>query len=406
MTARAPRSFPDSGPLANARRVREPAPGRTKGFTPIPGADLILLSVGAAAGALKAPGLCAELEDAGHEVEVILEPRAADFVGPAAFGGRVVACPSRRPRALLFAPATPATLARLAHGMSGSPALDCWLAAVYPAVAALDAADGATAAHPAVLRNVLTLREGGCNVLLGDGGAMVSSLEAANAVLGALGGPLSGLRVLVTAGGTQEPVDKVRVVGNRSSGKMGRAVAREALRQGAEVTVVAANVEEGEPGVRWVPVGTYAELEEATLRLAREADALVMAAAVSDFTPEQVEEGKIRRGGKKELDLKLVATGDVLKAVRESSPEIFVVGFAATHGDPVPDAREKLESKGADLMVGNDISLPGSGFGSDENEVHIVGQGGEEFVPRSSKGEVARAILGAMARQIGERKER
>ena len=368
---------------------------------------LILLSVGAAAGALKAPDICAELEDAGHDVEVLLEPRATDFAGPAAFGGRVVASPSGRPGALLFAPAAPATLAKLARGMSGTPALDCWLAAVCPTLAALDT-DGATAAHPAVLRNVQTLREDGCKVLLGDGGAMVSPLEAANAVLGTLGGPLTGLRVLVTAGGTQEPIDRVRVVGNRSSGKMGRAVAREALRRGAEVTVVAANVEGREPGVRWVPVQTYAELEQATLRLAREADALVMAAAVSDFTPSRVEEGKIRRGGKKELGLKLVATGDVLKAVRGSSPEIFVVGFAATHGDPVQDAREKLESKGADLMVGNDISLPGSGFGSDENEVHILGRGeaGERFVPHASKAEVARQILDAMAREIGEEKER
>jgi len=363
---------------------------------------LILVSVGPAPGALKAPEICAELEDSGHEVQVFLEPHATVFVGPASFEGRVVEKPTARPQALLFAPATPATLAKLARGMSGSPALDLWLDAIRPAVAALDA-DADTAAHPAVLQNVRDLRGAGCQVLLGQDGAMVSALEAANAVLGGLGGPLSGLRVLVTAGGTREPVDRVRVVSNRSSGKMGRAVAREAVRLGAEVTVVAANVEEREPGVQWVPVETYAELEEATLWLAREADALVMAAAVSDFTPAKVEEGKIRRGGKKEMDLKLVATGDVLKAVRGSSPGLFVVGFAATFGDPVDDAREKLESKGADLMVGNDISLSGSGFGSDENEVHVVGKGGERFVPRASKREVAREILDAMAREIGDK---
>ncbi|HKH76789.1 MAG TPA: phosphopantothenoylcysteine decarboxylase, partial [Rubrobacteraceae bacterium] len=276
---------------------------------------MILVSVGPAPGALKAPEICVELEDSGHEVQVFLEPHATVFVGPASFEGRVVEKPTARPQALLFAPATPATLAKLARGMSGSPALDLWLDAIRPAVAALDA-DADTAAHPAVLQNVRDLRGAGCQVLLGQDGAMVSALEAANAVLGGLGGPLSGLRVLVTAGGTREPVDRVRVVSNRSSGKMGRAVAREAVRLGAEVTVVAANVEEREPGVQWVPVETYAELEEATLWLAREADALVMAAAVSDFTPAKVEEGKIRRGGKKEMDLKLVATGDVLKAVR------------------------------------------------------------------------------------------
>jgi phosphopantothenoylcysteine decarboxylase/phosphopantothenate--cysteine ligase len=363
---------------------------------------LILVSVGPAPGALKAPEICAELQDSGHEVQVVLEPHATVFVGPAAFEGRAVEKPTARPQALLFAPATPATLAKLARGMSGSPALDLWLETIRPAVAALDA-DADTAAHPAVLQNVRDVRGAGCRVLMGEDGAMVSSLEAANAVLGGLGGPLSGLRVLVTAGGTREPIDRVRVVSNRSSGKMGRAVAREAVRLGADVTVVAANVEEWEPGVRWVPVETYAELEEATLRLAREADALVMAAAVSDFTPAQVEEGKIRRGGKKEMDLKLVATGDVLKAVRGSSPGLFVVGFAATFGDPVDDAREKLESKGADLMVGNDISLSGSGFGSNENEVHVVGKGGGRFVPRASKREVAREILDAMAREIGDK---
>jgi phosphopantothenoylcysteine decarboxylase/phosphopantothenate--cysteine ligase len=127
-----------------------------------------------------------------------------------------------------------------------------------------------------------------------------------------------------------------------------------------------------------------------------------MAAAVSDFAPESVEEGKIRRGGTEELDLKLVATGDILTAVRESNRELFMVGFAATFGDPGPDAREKLETKGINLMVGNDISLEGSGFGSEENEAIIVGETGEHFVPRASKREVAGAILDALGRELGQ----
>jgi phosphopantothenoylcysteine decarboxylase / phosphopantothenate---cysteine ligase len=208
------------------------------------------------------------------------------------------------------------------------------------------------------------------------------------------------VRVLVTAGGTYEPIDKVRFVGNRSSGKMGKAIAREAYRRGAEVMVVAANVEEKEPGIRWMNVETYAEVEKATVRLAAHADALIMAAAISDFTPAEVNEGKIRRGGTEELDLKLVATGDILQAVRESNPKLFMVGFAATFGDPAPDAREKLGSKGIDLVVGNDISHEGSGFGSDENEVYIVGREGEQFVPRASKTEVAREILEAVASEM------
>ncbi|QIN78852.1 hypothetical protein GBA65_10335 [Rubrobacter marinus] len=158
----------------------------------------------------------------------------------------------------------------------------------------------------------------------------------------------------------------------------------------------------GRAGVTWVPVETYAELEEATVRLAPEADALIMAAAVSDFTPAEVEEGKIRRGGRKELELRLVATGDILRAVREGNPELFMVGFAATHGNPVSDAREKLGRKGVDLVVGNDVSLAGAGFGSDDNEVYIVGPEGEQFVPRASKREVAGRILDALAANIGE----
>jgi len=211
--------------------------------------------------------------------------------------------------------------------------------------------------------------------------------------------------VLVTAGGTREPVDKVRFVGNRSSGKMGRAIAREAYRRGAVVMVVAANIEVREPGVRWVDVETYAEMEEATARLAAYSDALIMAAAVSDFTPAEVVEGKIRRGSSKELELRLVATGDIIKNVRESNPQLFVVGFAATFGDPVADAREKLETKSVDIVVGNDVSLAGSGFSSEENEVHIVGRTGENFVPRSTKKEVAGAILDAVAMEIGKERQ-
>ncbi len=310
--------------------------------------------------------------------------------------------PSERPRALVFSPASSGTLARLARGLGGSPASELYAAGAGPTVVVPEL-DVATGEHPAVRENVALLRSDGCRVLEGEGGGMASPEGIAGEILNALGGVLSGVRMLVTAGGTREPIDRVRVVSNRSSGKMGRAVAREAWRRGAEVTVVAANIETKEPGVGWVDVETHAELEEATLRLAGGVDALVMAAAVSDFTPETVEEGKIRRGGKKELDLKLVATGDILKAVREKNADLFVVGFAATHGDPVSDAREKLASKGANLMVGNDVSLSGSGFGSDENEVHIVGGGGERHVPRASKEEVARAILDELANEIGEK---
>jgi phosphopantothenoylcysteine decarboxylase / phosphopantothenate---cysteine ligase len=365
---------------------------------------LILVSVGSGPGALRTPEIIRELVSAGHRVEVVLGRGTEHFVGPAAFaasGGSVVEEVTETPEALIFAPATAGTLARLARGLGEDPAERVYAAGIRPAVVAPEM-DEVTGEHPAVHENAELLRKDGCRVLEGSGEAMSSPGEISNAVLNALGGPLSGLRVLVTAGGTQEPIDKVRFVGNRSSGKMGRALAREAVRRGAEVMVVAANVGVKEPGVRWVDIEDYAGLEEATTRLAAHAEVLVMAAAVSDFTPAEVNEGKIRRGGTEELELRLVATGDILQAVRESNPGLFMVGFAATHGDPVPDAREKLGSKGINLVVGNDISISGSGFGSDENEAYIVGEAGEQFVPRTSKTEVARAILDAVAMEIGK----
>ncbi len=362
---------------------------------------MILLAVGPGMGALRAPEIARELVSAGHEVEVVLEPNAKLFVGPAAFAtvAPVVAVPSASPEAVVFSPATAGILARLARGMGGASShFDA--STIRPLVVAPELDEG-TASHPAVRENVALLEADGVRVV-GGMGEVGSPAEVAGVVLNAMGGPLCGLRLLITAGGTREPIDRVRVVSNRSSGKMGRAIAREAWRRGAQVTVVAANVEEAEPGVRWVPVETYAELEEATMRLAREVDALVMAAAVSDFTPAEVHEGKIRRGGRKELDLRLVATGDILEAVRGRNPELFMVGFAATHGNPVPDAREKLARKGVNFMVGNDVSLAGTGFGSDDNEVYIVGRTGEDFVPLTSKREVAGRILDALAVNIGE----
>ena len=362
---------------------------------------MILLAVGPGTGALRAPQIARELSEAGHEVRVLLGSKTTSFVGPAAFGGWIVEEVADTPKALIFAPATTGTLARLAHGLADGSAERAYTAGVRPAIVVPEL-DKATREHLVVRENLRLLREDGCRVLEGSEVDMASPEGIVNEVLNALGGPLSGLRVLVTTGGTREPVDKVRVISNRSSGKMGRAIAREAYRRGAKVTVVAANTEGKEPGYQWVDVETYAEVEEVTTALAREADALIMAAAVSDFTPARVEEGKIRRSGTKELVLKLVPTGDILKAVRESNPKLFMVGFAATHGDPVADAREKLATKDVNLVVGNDISSEGSGFGSDENEVHVVGRKGERFVPRAPKAEVARVILDALAQEIGE----
>ncbi|CAN5825139.1 bifunctional phosphopantothenoylcysteine decarboxylase/phosphopantothenate--cysteine ligase CoaBC [soil metagenome] len=369
---------------------------------------MIILSVGPSRGALLSPETARLLSDAGHDVSVYLDNGTRDFVGPASFyaphdplSNGVLVEPERvneDAEALVFAPADAAVVSRLAHGLGDTPALREYVSGTRPAVVVPDL-DSGTARHPAVLENLALLREDGCTVLDGyDAGTTPAGILSRT--LHEIGGSLDGLRLVVTAGGTREPVDSVRFVGNRSSGKMGASIARQAYRSGAEVRVVAANVAEVEPGVEWHAVETFGELQRETLFLCEDADVLIMAAAVSDFTPASpMLDEKIRRGGREDLTLELSATPDILSGVRERCPDLFVIGFAATHGDPRPDSREKFRKKGVNMVVGNDISAPGIGFGSEENEAYITmesgsGDGYEEiFVPRGPKTSLASAIL-------------
>ena len=352
---------------------------------------MILISVGAAPGALAMPVVARELAEAGQQVEVMLGQQARHFVGPAAFGeATLVDEPSETPEAALYAPATTETVARLARGLDQG---DAAIGVVAPDL------DAGTAEHPAVRENLDLLREDGYRVVEDSGVGMADPQTIAARLLGGLGGPMEGIRLLVTAGGTREPIDSVRFIGNRSSGKMGLAVAREALRRGADVTVVSANVGMVEPGTETQFVESAGELRDAVVDLAEKADALIMAAAVSDFTPASPAGEKIRRR-EGTTSLELVPTDDILASVTGRYPDLFVVGFAATHGDPLDDARDKLERKGAGLVVGNDISGEGVGFGADENEVYVVGREEERFVPRASKPEVARIILDTMMSEM------
>ena len=354
---------------------------------------MILICVGASPGALAIPAVASEIAGMGKRVEVMLGPKARRFVGPAAFRDvALVEAPSEMPEAALFAPAPADTLARLARGLNGRFSAST--------VVAPDL-DASTADHPAVRENLIFIREDGHHIVEGREGGMAPVGDVVAGLLRCLGGRLSGLRLLVTAGGTREPIDSVRFIGNRSSGRMGLAVAREAVRLGAEVTVVAANVDGVEPGTTHHAVETVEELQEAVLDLAGAADALVMAAAVSDFTPASRVREKIRRSAGT-TSLELAPTADILEAVRERCPDLFVVGFAATHGDPVADAREKLAKKGTNLVVGNDISMEGVGFGAADNEVYVVGREQERFVPRASKEEVARVILESLMAEMDE----
>jgi phosphopantothenoylcysteine decarboxylase/phosphopantothenate--cysteine ligase len=233
-------------------------------------------------------------------------------------------------------------------------------------------------------------------------GRLAEPPEILEAIEQAIGTPgfaprsMDGLKVLVTAGGTREPIDAVRYVGNRSSGRMGFALADEAARRGADVTVIAANVSlPRAKDIDYVDVETAAQLEQAARERFPETDVLLMAAAVADFRPLSPHESKITKTGKDQLVVEMEPTTDVLAALAsERSPGQTIVGFAAEHGEGAADrARGKLERKGVDAIVLNDVSKPGIGFDAQENEVSIVTRAGTREVPKSLKAEVARAII-------------
>jgi phosphopantothenoylcysteine decarboxylase/phosphopantothenate--cysteine ligase len=213
--------------------------------------------------------------------------------------------------------------------------------------------------------------------------------------------------MLITAGGTREPIDSVRYVGNRSSGRMGFAVAEEAAARGADVTVIAANVSlPRAEGVRYEDVETAAELEEAARGRFPDSDVLVMAAAVADFRPPQAEGHKLSKAGRDSLELRLEPTTDVLAALSaERRPEQLLIGFAAEHGEGgVERAREKLERKGLDAVVVNDISRDDIGFDAGDNEVTIVTASGQQELAKAPKSEIARAIIDLVEAMRHERR--
>jgi phosphopantothenoylcysteine decarboxylase/phosphopantothenate--cysteine ligase len=261
--------------------------------------------------------------------------------------------------------------------------------------------------HPATQENLRVLAERGCTVLPAVGGELACGEQGSGrmaepetilaAVKRALAescdGPLVGRKVVVTAGGTREPVDAVRFLGNRSSGKMGRAVAEAAVAHGARVVLVTTVPMEAAP-CPVVDVETAAEMADAVVAECTDADVLVMAAAVADFRPAEPEEGKIERADRETLTLELVRTVDVLAAA--ARPGLVRVAFAAEAGPRVSRARTKRMAKDVDLLVFNDILAGGIGIGSDENEITIIGAGGERHVPRAGKDVCAEAIVRAI----------
>jgi phosphopantothenoylcysteine decarboxylase/phosphopantothenate--cysteine ligase len=397
----------------------------------------ILLGVSGGIAAYKALELARLATVAGHGVRVLMTEGAGRFVGAASFEGVTGApvliseferdplrgafpgepAPAHDPighlelaancDAYLVAPASANTLAKLAAGMADSMLTTSFLACPAPRLVA-PAMNDRMYADPATQANIATLRERGVTVIEPDEGRLASRGEHGRGRLpdpqrllacveAALPGgerPWDGLRVVVTAGGTREPIDPVRFLGNRSSGRMGIALAAAAARRGAEVTLIAANVSLPEPaGVRRIDVTTTAELAEATRSEFESTHVLLMAAAPADFRATESAPGKLRRGDG--LELRLEPTEDILAglaAVRR--PEQTVVGFAAEHGgDALGGAREKLARKGADLIVLNDVSNPEIGFESGDNEVTLVDADGETTIARAPKGSIAEAIL-------------
>ncbi len=312
----------------------------------------------------------------------------------------------------LIAPASANTLAKLAAGLADNLLTSCALAATCPVLVA-PAMNNHMYEHPATRANVELLRARGVHVVEPGVGRLASRgeqgvgrlaeperlLAACEALLAA--GPWAGLRVLVTAGGTREPIDSVRFLGNSSSGRMGLALADAARRRGAEVTLVAANVALEPPaGVDVRRVSTAAELERACEQEFPACDVLLMAAAVADFRPASRVDGKIKKGGRERLTIELEPTADVLcELAGRRAPGQTLVAFAAEHGPAdIERARSKLVAKGVDAVVFNDISRADIGFESLANEVTVVTREGEQALPRAPKESIAAAILDAVDR--------
>jgi phosphopantothenoylcysteine decarboxylase/phosphopantothenate--cysteine ligase len=386
----------------------------------------ILVAVTGGIAAYKTPELVRCLQRAGHAVRCALTPAATRFVSPLVLrtlSGETVHTDIFDPaqegeidhialaewaELLVVAPATANTLAKLARGVADNVVCTVALATRAPILIA-PAMNVNMWRHPATQGNLATLRERGVHAVGPDSGSLACGAEgegrmsepeaiaaAAELVLGPRG--LAGEVVLVTAGGTREPVDAVRYLGNRSSGKMGFAVAGEAARRGAEVVLVAGPSSQATPaGVRRVDVVTALEMRERVLAELPRATVVVKAAAVADFRPAQASELKLRKEDLppgEGVTLELERTEDILAEICRDRGRRVVVGFAAESHDVVESARRKIERKGCDLLVANDISLEASGFDVDHNTVNFVWPSGEvEQLPSLPKSEVAAQLL-------------
>jgi len=395
----------------------------------------ITLGVTGSIAAYKAADVASRLAQAEAQVDVILSAAAEKFIAPLTFqsvtGRRAYTDAdlwgneahvlhvglAHSADLLVIAPCTANTIARLAHGQADTLLTVMALAAGCPILVA-PAMDGGMYDHPATQENIATLKKRGVTVIgpaeghLASGlsgiGRMLETAEILGHIRLLLGrsGPLAGKKIVVTAGGTQEPLDPVRVLTNRSSGKQGYALAQAALDAGAQVTLITAPTGLTPPiGARLVNVETAKEMLDAVAAESAEGDALLMAAAVADFRPKNIAKDKIKKGGGIP-QVEFEATEDILKTVAGNGsgtkrPRV-TVGFAAESRDLLENAAIKLESKGLDLIAANDVSAQDAGFAVETNRVTLLfADGRRESLPLMSKSKVAEEIIERLASLLG-----
>jgi len=391
----------------------------------------ILLGVTGSIAAFKAAELASQLTQLGAAVDAILTPAAEKFISPLTlqsvtgrraytevdlWGGEAHVLHIGLGRAAdlqVIAPCTANTIAKLAHGQADNLLTIASLVATCPLLLA-PAMDGGMLEHPATQENLAKLVERGATIAGPAEGHLASGLSGKGRLLEPeeligyvrllLGrrGPLAGKRVVVTAGGTQEPLDPVRVLTNKSSGKQGYALAQSAIDAGAQVTLISAPTALTPPvGTNLVRVETAAQMRDAVLAASPQADALIMAAAVADFRPKRTASEKMkRRDGIPQVELE--STEDILTAVARTQRPRVVIGFAAESNDLAGNASAKLRAKQLDLIVANDITARDAGFGADNNRVTLLDAAGRaESLPLAPKSELADRIIERLTQLLG-----
>jgi phosphopantothenoylcysteine decarboxylase/phosphopantothenate--cysteine ligase len=384
----------------------------------------IVLGVTGSIACYKAADVASKLTQAGALVDVIMTESAQKFVAPLTFRGltgRPVFTDMYDPQSplaeehvalarsadlLLIAPTSATTIARLAHGMADDMVALTYLATTAPTIVA-PAMDAQMWAHEAVQANVATLRDRGVAIVGPDAGRLASGhsglgrlvdietlIGAVRAAIGATG-DFAGRRIVVSAGGTHESLDPVRYIGNRSSGKMGVAIAEAARDRGARVTLICGPIALATPfGIDRIDVRTTAEMAEAVSCATQGCDALIMAAAPADFRPASLADQKIKRSGET-LSVELVPNPDIVASV---SGPFVKVGFAAETEHLRQHAAAKIASKGLDFIIANDVTAPAAGFAHDTNQVTILDASGHaEDLPVMSKYDVGHEILDRVA---------